>query len=144
MKKTTIFCILAVLVLAIFACKPPVEEEVPPVVPEVEEAPEEAPEVEEAPPTPIELISAARCIDDKIEATIANTGTETAEIAKNLKILLRGMTVSDPDCDETILEPGESTFCANIAGHFPLAEGNNRVLVRLADQELEVTVVCGE
>ena len=122
MKKMIIFCILAVLVLMASGCKTDIveEQETESETPLIEEPVIEEKAVEE----PKEMLSGLRCAGDKIEAVITNVGDRTLELTKDIKIMINGLPpVADPECDKLILEPGESTICSDISGHYSIREG---------------------
>ena len=138
MRKIIILCILTTLLLV--SCKPAEEapeEPTPPPVPEM--MPEEAAEE----PVIKETLSELRCVDDRIEAVISNTNTKTLEIAKDIKVMVNGLLVVDPECDSLTLEPGQSTFCQDISGHLAIRKGKtNTIKLNLLHENIVEYVQC--
>ena len=138
--------VIVVVIIAVLLMRKPAEV---PEEPEVEE-PEVVEEEEEVLPEPKvateykgdELISDAVCADGKIGAIITNIGEEEATIPKDIKILLRGMVVIDPDCEKMTLAAGESILCENVAGHFSTGTGKQQVTVILKGASAQATVTC--
>lgn len=124
MKKLIFVLILAMCLILVGGCK----KEVPAtpsgaVTPEETAAPPAPQETAEtaAQAKPAEMLSGLRCIDNNtIEATIANTKDTALELTKDIKIMLNGMIVIDPECDKLTLNPGESVYCKDITGHIPI------------------------
>ena len=141
MKKIILFCIL-ITTLLLIACA--VEETQP------EETVTEEPAITEEViqetviqgPTP-ETISELKCVDNKIEAVITNTQAEAIEIAKDIKIMINGLIVIDPECDSLTLEPGASTICTDLSGHLAIREGKtNTVKLNLQHESIVEYVEC--
>ncbi|MBW2965975.1 hypothetical protein KY342_02620 [Candidatus Woesearchaeota archaeon] len=150
-KKNMYYIVAAVIVVVIIAVllmrKPAAPEITEPEITEPEVVEEEEKIVLPKPKVETEykgdeLISDAVCADGKIGAIITNTGTESASIPKDIKILLRGMVVIDPDCEKMTLSAGESITCENVAGHFPTGTGQQQIMVRLKGAEAQATVTC--
>ncbi len=136
MKKIILFCILAISLLLITACKKTVEE---PVIeePVIEEPVVEEPVIEEpAEPqltgesdvvetiTPgLEIISGARCLNAHIEAVLTNPTEETLTIGKDAKIIINGLLSAYPVCDSNTIAPGESVYCEDITGPLTVRKG---------------------
>ncbi len=141
MKKLILFCILTIALLLFAGCKKAEEEPAPPALPEpviiVEEPTEEA--------EPGKMLSELRCIDGAIEAVVTNTGETEAAIGDDIKVMINGLLIVDPECDKYILAPGESTYCKDISGHIKIRTGKeNRIqLNALRERALEV-IDCGE
>ena len=144
MKKIILFLILASIIL-IIGCKEEIveeegtaEEAAPPVPPEMAE---EAAEPEE--PAAVEILSGLRCMDNKIEATITNTKADALEITKDVKVVVNGLVVIDPECDTLILQPGESTYCSDVTGHYAIRQGKvNTVQLNLKGESIVEYVDC--
>ena len=147
MKKLILVLILAICLILVGGCKKEV-----PVTPSEAAAPEEAatpptpPEMAEtaAPETPAEILSGLRCIgNNTIEATIANTKDTALELTKDIKIMLNGIIVIDPECDKLTLNPGESVYCKDITGHIPIRQGKiNTIQLNLAGERITGEVSC--
>ena len=71
-----------------------------------------------------------------------NTGSSTVKIGSDLKVLIRGLVVLEPGCDDSELAPGESTACGNLNGPFPVVEGKNEIFGRIGPEEVVATVTC--
>jgi hypothetical protein len=145
-KAVLLLCILALGILFLLGgCKAP-EEEV--VAPEAEvEVP--AAEAEEGLPAAVEQEVAAgawlagvACADNKVSAVITNQEGREMTIVKDIKILIRGLVVTRPDCDKMTLAPGESAICDDISGGFPLAASNIIILRAPDGVQEEATAVC--
>ena len=139
------------LMLVLIGCKREVEPEVvveaPPAVEEVIVIPEE-PAVPEAPvevKTVLDMISEARCLDNKIEVLLTNPTDETITLARDAKVIINGLIVIDPECDKLTLAPGESTFCTDISGHFSIRTGEkNRIQINMRSERGLSIVDCEE
>jgi len=137
MKKIILFFVLALALFMISACT----EQEGPKDTEVDTPPE----IPEDTETPTEMLSGLRCIDDKIEAVIVNTGDAAVVLAEDIKILANGLIVVDPECDKLTLEAGESTVCSDITGHFNIRAGKtNSIQLNLAGSRIIKYVDCVE
>ncbi|MEE9525579.1 MAG: hypothetical protein V3V78_03160 [Candidatus Woesearchaeota archaeon] len=133
--------IVVIVILVLVFMRKPVEEvaEAPveegPVLPEAEVPTEYAGESE--------MVTSAVCADGKVGAVITNVADTTVTLAREWKILIRGLVVKDPGCDKTTLEPGDSTVCTTLNGAFPVVPGQNEVVIRLGGaKEGKATVTC--
>ena len=135
MNRKLLFCILAVLVIALVGCKKAPEAPVtpPPVVetPVVEEPVLPTPEVPTTYAGEKELVTNAVCANGKVGAVITNVLDTNVVLGTDVKFLLRGMVVKSPGCDKTELAAGESTTCTTMSGTVPLVPGVNEVVVRV-------------
>lgn len=144
MKKILFFILAIVLLLT--ACK--IAEIQSEVAEEITEEPTEAEEVIEE--TIIQepsaaILSGLKCIDDKIEGVITNTQDQAAELNKEIKVIINGLIVIDPECDKSTLEPGESTVCSDLSGHFTIRTGKvNTVKLNLLRESVIEYVDCAE
>ena len=145
MKKILFFILAIVLLLT--ACK-------------IAEIPEETAEAESEEPAVAEevieetivqepsavILSGLKCIDDKIEGVITNTQDQAAGLNKEIKIIINGLIVIDPECDKATLEAGESTVCSDLSGHFPIRTGkvNTIKLNLLRESVIEYVDCAGE
>ena len=150
MKKILLICLLTALLLLV-ACKKEVEEEPEVVVPE---EPVAAPPPEPEPKAPLaevetltpetEMISEARCLDNKIELVLTNPTEETLILGKTAKIILNGLIVANPECDATEITPGESIFCADISGPLAIKQGEiNKIQINMLRERGISLVNCG-
>ena len=141
MKKIILFLGVLLIGLFLIGCSEPEEDLTPPEVPEDDEG-AETPEADVS----VDMLSELRCFDnEKIEAVITNTGESAIELAKDVKVLLNGMIVVDPECDTLVLAAGESTACSDISGHIPVRDGTtNTVQLNLAGERIVEYVECAE
>ena len=113
MKKIILLCLLISALLLFSGCKEKVEEQETPEVPEEPSIPEQ----EQAPleqGLELEMITEARCIDNKIQLVMTNPTEEALVIGKTAKIILNGIVMIDSECDKYTIEPGASSrlrFC---------------------------------
>ena len=137
MKKIILFMIIALLLVS--GCKKAEKEEVgqPPF-------PIEEPELEEAPVETIselEMISEARCIDNKIELVLTNPTDETFILGNTAKIIINGLIIVDPECDKLEIAPGESIYCADLSGHIAIRTGAKNTIQVNMKMERGLSVV---
>jgi hypothetical protein len=145
-KAVLLLCILALGILFLLGgCKAPEEEA------EVPEAEVEVPEVEAEEGLPAEVeqevaagawLAGVACAEGRISAVITNQEGRDMEITKDIKLLIRGLVVTRPDCDKMTLAPGESAICDDISGGFPLADSNIIILRAPDGVQEEATAVC--
>lgn len=104
------------------------EEAVPPTPPFAEDLikPPETARAE----APEQLLTELRCVDNKIEARITNILNEKMELSKAV-IFINGLLKRNPECDKSVLEPGESTFCENLISKVNLKDRGNKLLFRI-------------
>ena len=148
MKKIILFCVLTLVLLIISGCK--AAEEAAPEEPIAVEEPVKEEVIQETviPETAIqgptsETLSELRCVDSKIEAVITNTQDSSVELAKDIKIMINGLLVVDPECDSLILAPGASTFCSDLSGHLAIREGKtNTVKINMLHESVVDYVEC--
>lgn len=157
MKKLILISILVIIVL-ISGCKKemPAAPETPPAIPSGQETPPPIPETDltnETPATPeapmevktpgLEMVSQARCIDNKIGLVVTNPTNQTLTLAKDAKVIVNGLTVIDPECDKMEIKPGESVFCADISGHYATRTGEqNRIQINMFSERSMTVVNC--
>ena len=149
MEKKNLYYLIAVVVIVVVVAffmmrQPEAPPEVPPA-PEPEAEPETVlpePEVPTEYAGKAEMVTKAVCAEGKIGAVITNVGEDEVTIGKDMKLLLRGMVVKTPGCDKEVLAPGESTTCTQLNGMFPVASGQNEVLVTIGAQTGKATVTC--
>jgi hypothetical protein len=138
--------VIIVVIIAVYLLRQPAAPEE--AAPEAPEAPEAAPEAPPEPEVPTEyvgdeLVSNVICADGKISGVVTNTGAETATLAKDIIIQVNAMPVVRPDCEKTVLAPGESINCDNLAGQFPVREAKpNQIVVKAKGQSAQATVTC--
>jgi archaellum component FlaG (FlaF/FlaG flagellin family) len=130
MKKTSMVCIL-LMVLILAGCKAPEDQ--------VNETVEEEAVVEEE----ANLVSNLNCANGVITATITNTGEETIDLSKDIRVIIRGLVVANKiiECEKTSLKPGESTLCSKLNGVYPVVE-NNALVVRFGTEQVLMDVAC--
>lgn len=114
-----ILCILTAILLAISGCKTQEETKTNTGTTISDVIPDE----DAAMPASGEFISDLRCADDKITGVITNIEDEQIQLNGNVKVMLNGNVVVDPECDKLVLEPGESTICSDLSGHFSIRTG---------------------
>jgi len=159
MKK--LFAILF-LSLFLFGCKAPeptiINQTITPEEKPIEtseqtiEEPDEQPVVDVMPSEPSttitvggtgEALSQVRCVGDKIEGIVTNLADRQIDITKDASAVIHGVLVVNPvlmECEKTILERGESTYCGSLAGKYKLAE-KNRLIFRMSGLEEGVVKV---
>jgi hypothetical protein len=92
---------------------------------------------------PIEMVSKARCIDDRIELFLTNPTNNTLTLAKDIKIHVNGMIVADPKCSRDELMPGKKAFCSDVSGHLAIREGKeNTIQINMGSEKKEFVVNC--
>jgi len=137
--------IIAILFFILFlaGCKVPEEPTVTaPTEPEALVENVSVPEVSEPTkpaitPAPREALSEVRCVGNKIEGIVTNVADKQIDITKEASAVIHGVLVVHPalmECEKTILEPGESTYCGSLAGKYKLAE-KNRLIFRMTGLE---------
>jgi len=129
MKKTILVCIL-IMTLVLTGCKK---------AGEAEQTTEMQPEAAK----PKELVSDLKCVNNKMSGKITNTGSESVNLVTDLKVMVRGLVVAGNllECEKMVLKPGESTYCSNLIGVYPVIE-ENRVLIRMGSDEKVTDVSC--
>jgi hypothetical protein len=142
-------CILAISLLILGGCKSkeqaPTEQPAAPVEPVVAPAAPEEPAASAEQPLTQPSISEARCVDSRIEAVLTNTGSASAVLGKDFKIILNGLVVIDPECDKMTLAAGESTYCKDISGHYTIREGKvNTVQINAFSERAFEDIDCAE
>ena len=152
----SIYYIMAVVVvivlIAVFMMMRPAEEPEPEITepePEITEPEVTLPE-SEIPPAPIEtmkgkleMITEARCFDNRIEVVLTNPTDETLTLAKDAKVILNGLVVVDPECDKLEIAPKESVYCSDISGHYAIRQGEvNRIQVNMKSERGLSDVDC--
>ena len=146
MKKLILICILITALLLIGGCKKavdeqPVTEPSVPVVVEPQEGEGNGAEAAE----PGKILSALKCLDGAIEGIVTNTGDKELTLAKDIKVLINGLIVVDPECDKLVLAPGESVYCRDLSGHYAIRKGQvNRVQLNLLGERAVEVVDCAE
>lgn len=152
MKKTVIFCILLLTVVLLIGCKKTTvysgEDQETEAQPETPPAAEE-PVIEQPAPietlSEIEMVREARCIDGKIEAVLTNPTEEVITLGANAKVIINGLIIVDPECDDLELEPGEMTFCTDISGHIePRVGTTNKVQINMMSERSLSVIDCTE
>jgi len=134
--------VVVVVILLLVFMKPAEEPEAAPVVEDEGTGLPEA-EVETEYAGEAEMVTSAVCAEGKIGAVITNVAEETVVLAKDVKMLLRGLVVKEPGCDKAELAPGESTVCTTLNGPFQVMPGQNEVIIRLTGaKEGKATVTC--
>ncbi|MEE9525364.1 MAG: hypothetical protein V3V78_02035 [Candidatus Woesearchaeota archaeon] len=136
MKKILI-CTLIITILLITGCKKAEEDifEVPEQI-----IPEEQEQIEE-----VKMLELLRCSNGAIEAVVTNTGTEAVTLAKDVKVLVNGLLVVDPACENLTISPGESTYCQDISGHLATRTGKVNTVVTNAKHERAIEYIdCAE
>ncbi|MBW2977234.1 hypothetical protein KY331_00150 [Candidatus Woesearchaeota archaeon] len=93
-----------------------------------------------------EALSQVKCVGTKIEGIVTNVADTQIDITKEASAVIHGVLVVHPtlmECEKTILEPGESTYCGSLAGKYKLAE-ENRLIFRMTGLEKGIakTVEC--
>ncbi len=144
MKKTLFALVL--LVILIYGCAPidkkapeikttesDIEPGLPPVLPELQQT-----------ETAKEILSELKCINNtRIEGVITNIQEQSLTFTKDLKVIVNGLIVIDPECDKTTLEPGESTFCADLSGHYNVrADRVNTIKISLLRENVIEDIEC--
>lgn len=146
MKKSTIFLILVIALLIVSGCNKKAEDiqTTESAVPDTDNVPPSPPGFEDTAATAqVETLELIRCTDNKIEAMITNNNDMDIEITKDVKIIINGLVVVDPECDKMLLKPGESTTCADITGHYPIRTGKiNKVQLNLHDEKIDKDIDC--
>ena len=115
MKKTITLISLFILICSVFVlagCSKEAAEDETVQPPEV---PFEEPEQDSQSEVPEFLISDVSCVNQKIQGTISNIGDEIMDLSMG-RAFINGIPNNVLECDEMVLEPGESTFCANLIG----------------------------
>lgn len=80
----------------------------------------------------LEMITQARCLENRIEVVLTNPTDATLTLAKDAKVIMNGLTVVDPECDKLVIAPGESVYCADISGHYSIRNGEmNKIQVNM-------------
>jgi len=132
MMKKTIMALVLLLALILAGCKAP-EEQVNETIEE-----EEVVVQEEA-----ELVSNLNCANGVITATITNTGEETIDLSKDIRVIVRGLVVANKiiECEKTTLKPGESTLCSKLNGVYPVVE-SNALVIRFGTEQILMDVTC--
>lgn len=64
-----------------------------------------------------ELLSGLKCKNMKIYGYVTNIDDEKKKLGDDVKIIINGIVAKDIDCEKLVLDPGESTYCSNLAGH---------------------------
>jgi archaellum component FlaF (FlaF/FlaG flagellin family) len=108
-----------------------------------ETPPEEEPEQPPAEEPKVELLSGLKCSGDNVQGTITNV-LDTQLLVEDIRVLFNGKVVEPVTlrCDKTVLEPGESTFCASLQGALPPASGENTVAVVVGEKSTTKKVNC--
>ncbi|MBW2995681.1 hypothetical protein KY332_00100 [Candidatus Woesearchaeota archaeon] len=127
---------MIITLLLIAGCKK-AEEVTPPELPEITEAQEEEAELGEEG----KMLTLLQCTNGAIEAVITNTGTEEATLAKDIKVIINGLLVVDPECDSMTIAAGESTYCKDISGHIATRIGKVNTIVANAKNDRSVEYI---
>jgi len=134
--------VTAILVLSGCAVKKeeqPITQPSIPVVEPTQEMPASGSEAAEKG----KALSEVSCVDGNIQAKVTNTGAADAALAKEIKVLVNGLLVVDPECDKATLAAGESTLCTDLSGHLSVREGKlNTVQINLANDRAVEYVMC--
>ncbi|MBR9691829.1 hypothetical protein GOV06_03495 [Candidatus Woesearchaeota archaeon] len=130
------------ITLLLIGCKQAEQVETQPDVP-VEVPAQEGNGAEDAEPG--KIISSMKCVEDRIQAVIKNTGDTEATMVKDIKVILNGLLVVDPVCEKLTLAPGEETQCQDISGHIAIRTGKvNSVQINLLRDRAIEYVDCSE
>ena len=167
MKKLTIFIILIIFFSIAVIYKSNTdspdeltgrfiyEEENEEIQPELEEQAQQEPPIIESPsaedlPIPetaneqVDMVSRAKCIDDRIELMFTNPSNQTLTFVKDIIVKVNGMVVADPECNILTIKPKRKALCTDISGHLPIKEGKkNLVQLSTKQEDIELIVDCG-
>ena len=118
MRYTMIICVIALLIIS--GCKTQETTQTTNTGTTINDV---IPDETETAPASGQFVSELMCIDDKITGVITNIEKEQIQLNGNVKVMLNGNVVVDSDCEKLVLEPGESTTCADLSGHFAIRTG---------------------
>lgn len=147
MNKAIISIIIIILIIGVFGCQKAAETpketapvETTPVVPAEQNA-----DVEKPVAASKAALSDLRCAGNKsIEGVFTNTDEKPIKLAKDVKIIINGLIVVDPDCDKLDVQPGEAVYCKDFTGHLSVSgsKKTNEVTLNFHDKKVIEYVTC--
>ncbi|MBD3354564.1 hypothetical protein GF361_01105 [Candidatus Woesearchaeota archaeon] len=138
-KKTWLFLILILTVFLIMGCK---KEQEPQTDQEIKTPEQTQESVEQEQGEEGKILNLLRCSDNRIEAELYNNREEPLVIGEDIKIIIRGLIVPIPDCDNTTIKPGETVYCSDITGKYKIKDGINRVQANLLRERAIEDIDC--